>query len=320
MLTLLPLSLILVIHLHVVSVSALPDAWARKPEPPLHSLQKRRSINSNPDGSQFIWLPQDEYSGKTFFDRWDFFNYPDPTNGHVNYINRTAAFKSGLVYYEDNGTVIMKADDTTHLPKGVFRNSIRISSQKTYDTGSLFILDLNRAPWGCAVWPAFWTVGGNWPYDGEIDIIEGVHDNEHNQIAWHTAPGCKLNTTAKFSGTVSTSGGHNHTDCNSFINDNSGCGITEWSRASYGPYFDSQKGGIFVMKWDENDISIWSFYRAAIPRDVIEGAPTPSEWGLPSAILHNSMCKITDFFRSHKIIFDITFCGKPLSFTQSILL
>jgi len=24
---------------------------------------------------------------------------------------------------------------------------------------------------------------------GEIDIIEGVHDNEHNQVTWHTAPG-----------------------------------------------------------------------------------------------------------------------------------
>ena len=57
-----------------------------------------------------------------------------------------------------------------------------------------------------AVWPAFWTVGNNWPnvrvqtlescifiqplsQQGEIDILEGVHDNEHNQIAWHTAAG-----------------------------------------------------------------------------------------------------------------------------------
>ncbi len=24
---------------------------------------------------------------------------------------------------------------------------------------------------------------------GEIDIIEGVHDNEHNQVTWHTSPG-----------------------------------------------------------------------------------------------------------------------------------
>ena len=24
---------------------------------------------------------------------------------------------------------------------------------------------------------------------GEIDIIEGVHDNEHNQVTWHTSAG-----------------------------------------------------------------------------------------------------------------------------------
>jgi hypothetical protein len=24
---------------------------------------------------------------------------------------------------------------------------------------------------------------------GEIDIIEGVHDNEHNQVTWHTSTG-----------------------------------------------------------------------------------------------------------------------------------
>ena len=25
--------------------------------------------------------------------------------------------------------------------------------------------------------------------NGEIDIIEGVHDNEHNQVTWHTSAG-----------------------------------------------------------------------------------------------------------------------------------
>jgi len=27
------------------------------------------------------------------------------------------------------------------------------------------------------------------PKTGEVDIIEGVHDNEHNQVTFHTAPG-----------------------------------------------------------------------------------------------------------------------------------
>lgn len=56
--------------------------------------------------------------------------------------------------------------------------------------------------------------------------------------------------------TFKSSGGVNHTDCNAFINSNSGCGMTEWSRASYGPYFDSQGGGVFAMKWDENSIAV----------------------------------------------------------------
>lgn len=31
---------------------------------------------------------------------------------------------------------------------------------------------------------------------GEIDIIEGVHDNEHNQVTWHTSAGYFYRVTA----------------------------------------------------------------------------------------------------------------------------
>lgn len=44
--------------------------------------------------------------------------------------------------------------------------------------------------------------------------------------------------------------------CNGLVNSNSGCGVTDWSKASYGPYFDSQGGGIFAMKWDEIGIAV----------------------------------------------------------------
>jgi len=63
------------------------------------------------------------------------------------------------------------------------------------------------------------------------------------------------------------------------------------------------------MKWDENDISVWSFFRAAIPPDITAGAPNPSLWGVPSAKLMSTMCDIPNFFVNHSIIFDITFCG-----------
>ena len=43
--------------------------------------------------------------------------------------------------------------------------------------------------------------------------------------------------------------------CDGTVNDNSGCGTLERSRASYGEYFDSQGGGIFATKWDENEIT-----------------------------------------------------------------
>ena len=52
------------------------------------------------------------------------------------------------------------------------------------------------------------------------------------------------------------SNGTDNLDCNGLINQNSGCGVTDWSRASYGPYFDAQGGGIFAMKWDENGIAV----------------------------------------------------------------
>ncbi|KAF8968342.1 hypothetical protein BDZ97DRAFT_1902949 [Flammula alnicola] len=329
MLNTLPLHL-LVLAACFITCTALPDLSIRNtlastlnlPRgfwPSKHSveLSQRDStgINFNPNGSAFLWLPQDEYSGKTFFDRWEFFSNIDPTN----YVNQTTAVEKGYIFTQSDGTVIMKADDQTVLPLGVNRDSVRITSTTQYNTG-LFILDLNRAPWGCAIWPAFWTVGVIGPLygilpnfsslsdllslqNGEVDILEGVHDNEHNQIAWHTNPGCLLDPNVTFTGQLSVNNGVNVTNCDANVNSNSGCDVTEWSRASYGPFFEAQGGGILAMKWDENDISVWSFFRAAIPNDVTKGTPNPSLWGTPSAMLKNTQCNIEQYFSNHSIVF-----------------
>ncbi|KAJ7630965.1 glycoside hydrolase family 16 protein [Roridomyces roridus] len=280
------------------------------PKLSLDHLWSRRAteVAANND-STFFWLAQDEYSGKTFFDDFTFYTFGDPTHGTVTYVNQTYAFENQLAYVQDDGIVIMKGDDTTWLPEGQNRSSVRISSNTLYNTG-LFILDLNQAPWGCGVWPAFWTVGlDNWPFLGEIDIIEGVHDNEHNQVTWHTGPGCTLSLESNYTGTVVASNGVPNTDCDGNANGNAGCGITEWSKASYGPFFQEQGGGVFAMKWDETGIAIYSFYRSAIPQDITAGSPNPDNWGTPSASLAPATCDPLTNFVNHSIVFDITFCG-----------
>ncbi|KAH6910653.1 family 16 glycosyl hydrolase [Coprinopsis sp. MPI-PUGE-AT-0042] len=267
----------------------------------------------NNDGSPFVWLIEDDYKGKDFFDHFLFFTGHDPTNGLVNYVPREEAFARNLSYVRDDGVVIIKADDTNWLPMGTNRPSVRVETLKEYTTG-LFILDAETAPWGCGVWPAWWSTSRSvtpWPVAGEIDIIEGVHDNEHNQVAWHTGPNCHLDLSdnSTYSGNITVKDGVAW-DCDTRDYTNyAGCSVTEWSRASYGLEFDEQGGGVFAMKWDENGIAVWSFYRSAVPPDIGEGKPNPRKWGKPSAFLPSKTCDIETNFKNHTVIINITFCG-----------
>ncbi|THU78307.1 hypothetical protein K435DRAFT_876774 [Dendrothele bispora CBS 962.96] len=103
---------------------------------------------------------------------------------------------------------------------------------------------------------------------GEIDI-EGVRDNE---VTWHTGPGCFLTPESNFTGVVVSRSHPSYFFDN--INKatvkttptateqsppNAGCGVQEWSRASYEEDFNLQSGGVFAMKWDENRIVVCEF-------------------------------------------------------------
>lgn len=259
---------------------------------------KKRALSTD------IYILQDNYAGDTFFGNFSFFNSSDPTDGSIQYVDGPTAFSRGLARVED-GVVIMQTDNTTVLPVNGLRPSVRITSNKSYNSGILAILDLTHAPWGCSVWPAYWMVGPNWPTKGEIDIFEGVHDNTHNQMTWHTGPpGCNLTVSSDFTGTAT-----NHTSCVSTPEDNSGCAVIDWSRSSYGPEFDALQGGVYTMTWDDEAIQIWFFYRQSIPADVLAGAPDPSGWGPPASMLTSDNCDISSHFADQQFVFDITTCG-----------
>jgi len=88
-------------------------------------------------------------------------------------------------------------------------------------------------------------LGPNWPFTGEIDIVEGVHDYTNNQATIHTDVGCTLASsspnTLAISGTIV--GG---TNCAALTTGNQGCGIRASTSNSFGAGFNANGGGTYA--------------------------------------------------------------------------
>ncbi|KAJ9619908.1 hypothetical protein H2203_008182 [Taxawa tesnikishii (nom. ined.)] len=245
------------------------------------------------------YVLEDDYSPSNFFDMFSFWTSSDPTHGFVDYVDQSTAQDSGLISVND-GSVYMGVDYENVTPNG--RPSVRLTSNKAYNSGSLVILDLEHMPGGiCGTWPAFWMVGPNWPNGGEIDIIEGVNQQLVNDMTLHTATGCEVTNNGNFSGIL------NSENCDANVNGNQGCQIASQNPASYGDGFNAANGGVYATEWTDDAISIWFFARGSIPSDISNGNPDPSGWATPMAQFTG--CDIPSFFQDQQIVFDNTFCG-----------
>ncbi|KAJ5189041.1 Concanavalin A-like lectin/glucanases superfamily [Penicillium cf. griseofulvum] len=241
------------------------------------------------------------WQGKNFLDYFNFHVGSDPTHGFVNYLDKETAESTGLVKVTDSGSVYLGVDHATKLdPKGKRgRDSVRIGSKKYYDQ-SLVIADIAHMPGSiCGTWPAFWSVGKNWPGDGEIDIIEGVNMHNHNEIVMHTAGTCTL-TDTDMTGSV------NATGCGLELG-TVGC-VIEGHEGSYGTSFNKKKGGVYTLQWTDEFLKIWYFPRNAIPPSITSGKPDVTQFGTPMAVVQES-CDVANAFKSQSFVFDVTFCG-----------
>lgn len=250
------------------------------------------------------YVLEDDYTVSTFFDMFTFYTEADPTNGFVEFVDQSTAQDAG--YIGTIGDAIYIGTDNTSVTS-TGRESIRLSSNKTYNTGNLVILDLAHMPGGiCGIWPAFWMVGPSWPSGGEIDIIEGVNLQDTNAMTLHTESGVTITDTGNFTGTISTY------DCYVDATDqssNAGCSIDSSDTASFGSGFNDNGGGVYVTEITDDSINIWYFSRYNIPDDVASGAPVPStSWGTPAAQFMNGWLA-NEFFYDLNIVFDLTFCG-----------
>ncbi|KAH9930333.1 concanavalin A-like lectin/glucanase domain-containing protein [Fomitopsis serialis] len=277
------------IHALAAAVLALPlTAVAHTP------TYMRRAAN---------YTIEDHYQGEDFLN-WTFFSDSDPTAGLVTYLDANAAIGSGLATVDCDNVTTLAVDTNQTVANGGTRNSVRISSEKTYSSG-LFIADFAQMPVGCGTWPAYWTVSATatWPQGGEVDIIEGVNRNTQNQITLHSGDGCTL------SGSPNTTSHLLGTQCASSNDNDAGCAYQQDDTTSFGAGFNGAGGGVFAHLWNTDGITVWYFQRNAIPSDITNKNPDPTSWGTPAAAFPSTSCDMASHFYDHSIVIDTTICG-----------
>jgi hypothetical protein len=244
------------------------------------------------------------HTAESFFDGFFYFTEDDPTHGYVNFVDEDTAHNNGLVKIE-NGKVFMYAD-SYKIASGRGRDAIRIVSKKTWYSG-LFVLSLDHMPSGCGTWPAWWMVGPNWPFNGEIDILEGVNLQTSVATTLHTGEGCIMNADhSTYSGSPVTP------DC--FIYSptqagNQGCGILA-EQGSYGEPLNKRGGGVFVTELQPTGIRSWFFAHNNTPADLIQNMPNPDRWVKPYGNFPFGSSCAASHFQNLSMVFDLTFCGE----------
>jgi len=259
-----------------------------------------------------------DYSGSSFFNGWDFYgNYDNLTNGDAIYVSQTQNVQARLAYVNSAGNAIIKVDNYSQVAYNQKRNTVRITTQNRYAVGSVWVADFLHVPFGCSVWPAFWSQAPSWPQGGEIDTFEGVNLGTLNQMSLHTESGCTQQNPTETSNLV------NSTNCSYQVNSNQGCVVTVPSTQSYGAGFAQAGGGVYVTAFLSTGISIWFFPRANIPAS-LQGNTSSLDittLGTPTGNWPSGGCNINTFFSPQHIIFDITLCGdfagSPSIFAQT---
>lgn len=283
-------------------LSALPLAALAGHKPSARHHKSRMSHKASP-AKRTSYTLTDKWQGQSFFDGWSFYSDADPTNGYVTFLDKDAATSAGLAYVQDDNTTILAVDNYTTVAEGGNRNSVRISTDNTYDSG-LFIADFWAMPHGCSVWPAWWSAGPDWPNNGEIDVIEGVNDQTKNQYTLHSSSGFSLDTAvADFTSSVLG------TTCASSDGDNSGCAFADDNDNSFGQGFNMIAGGVYAHLVDDDGIKMWHFARGSVPDDITAGNPDPSTWPTPSANFPSSGGDVASHFKEQSLTLDITICG-----------
>ncbi|KAF2011703.1 glycoside hydrolase family 16 protein [Aaosphaeria arxii CBS 175.79] len=319
----------------------------RRPHTALAAFLSLGSVTVAQENGGSGYSIQRNMSYDKFWEHFNFYSGPDPTEGHVQYLPKEKAFDLQLAAnYDDTGSVYLGADSMNSDPKG--RESVRVEGNFNLNQG-LLIADIAHMPTNeCGSWPAFWLLGQEeWPKGGEIDILEGVNDLDRNAVTLHTSEKCIVDNSTSGDPNASPNGntqdlsfsGHLATkDCDVNAADqgkNVGCSIKALpgnynltfpdlnsnftvenitrppggNPPTYGANYNYNVGGAWATEILSKSITTW-FIPFPDTEKINWESPDISTFGKPIAKFTSTECDFEQRFKDMRIIFNIAFCGQ----------
>jgi len=234
--------------------------------------------------------------GENFLDCWHFFNETDPTDGYVQYVSRDEALGLGLVHVTNTSSVYVGSLFGQNAPV----KSVRLHTNKVFQEGHIFVIDVKHVPVGMGTWPAFWSYGPfwpKWPTTGEMDIIETVHIDEITHQTLHTSWGCFMPLP-----------GISDPNCNGNYG-KSGCDLAGPPNSG-GPSLNAGGGGVFATQWTHEGIKMWVFPRGKVPQDLVDDEPDSALWGDPANFFPFGQNCPSTHFRDQVLVLNLDWCGE----------
>eukprot|EP00933_Yihiella_yeosuensis_P041890 TRINITY_DN3630_c0_g1_i2.p1 TRINITY_DN3630_c0_g1~~TRINITY_DN3630_c0_g1_i2.p1 ORF type:complete len:584 (-),score=60.89 TRINITY_DN3630_c0_g1_i2:277-2028(-) len=249
---------------------------------------------------------------ESFFEDFQFITKSE-THGAEWYLNKSEAFRLGVVSATDHGAILRVGDQQCPFK----RRSVMLHSAQAWrpDKGFMLVMKYKHVPFGAGIWPAFWLVNSDvvWPDGGELDILEYANDDE-SKVTFHTNKNCSIDQ-AQFNRCMSgnfragTMDDTTVTSClTNYTGNLLGCKPKQIRRT--GKWF-SENPGVIATLWDASGVSVYHIPEAEIPDDLSSDKPNPHGWNvwkiayLPFA----STGTCIDLAKPQEIVLNIALCG-----------
>jgi len=237
------------------------------PQPPA-PRQVQPPSPQGPSSYRLDWAAQ----GHSFFDGFNFVTQ-DMNHGAAHYLDRGEAMSARVI--EAHGSfAILRAGQRDPVYK-YKRYTAKIATTRSW-THFLAVMRFSHVPYGCGVWPAFFTLapGKQWPNGGEVDILEYVNDDV-SKTSFHTGESCRLSPGAvnKY-GSMPDRNDMNY-ECKTQYPEHLGCAPNKWMRSGESW---ARNPGVLAVERTADALRIFFLPEGRVPGDLLAGAPRPDSW------------------------------------------